>query len=63
MGTLLLFLILNNCREPNTSEGHAGDELERAADEVEEGVERAAVEVEGAFDDVKEELDGADDDN
>lgn len=63
IGTLLVFIIFNNCREPKKSDGHAGDELERVADEVEEGAERAAEEVEGAFDDVKEELDGADDDN
>ena len=63
LGAILLILILNNCREPKTSNERAVDKLDRAADEVEDGAERAAEEVEGAFDDVKEELDGADDDN
>lgn len=61
--TLLSIIIINNCRETKTSDERAGDEIERVADEVEDGAERAAEEVEGAFDDVKEELDGADDDN
>lgn len=56
-------IILTGCRETKPPKEDQQGEIERVADETEDGVKRAGEEIKGAYKDVKEEVDGETDDN